>query len=143
MTKTYARVQDSVVQEIIQGVVDESGNELPIEECFTPEIVAMLVDVTDLSPMPGERWTYDGSVFTAYVPPAPSAQDILAANTSTRDAFLADATARIAPLQDAVDLDMATDADTSLLTQWKQYRVAVNRIDLTQASPVWPTAPAS
>jgi hypothetical protein len=47
----------------------------------------------------------------------------------------------IAPLQDAVDLDEATQAETDQLKKWKQYRVAVNRIDLTQASPVWPLQP--
>lgn len=64
-------------------------------------------------------------------------------NTGGRDTLLMQAALAIAPLQDAVDLDVATDAETALLKLWKQYRVAVNRVDLTQASPTWPIAPAS
>ncbi|WP_080981197.1 MULTISPECIES: tail fiber assembly protein [Ralstonia] len=67
---------------------------------------------------------------------------MLARNTSTRDALLGIATARIAPLQDAADLGVATSAESSALTSWKQYRVAVNRADLTQATPAWPSQPA-
>ncbi|KTT00107.1 hypothetical protein NS376_15975 [Pseudomonas oryzihabitans] len=74
--------------------------------------------------------------------PDPTPAEILAANTGERDFRLAAATLAIAPLQDAVDLDEATDAETALLKKWKQYRIAVNRVDLTAASTVWPTAPA-
>ena len=87
-------------------------------------------------------WTYADGAFTAppVVPPTPA--EILFTNTRSRDGMLAAATLAIAPLQDAVDLDDATDADTALLKKWKQYRVAVNRIDLTLAAPSWPVAPA-
>lgn len=48
----------------------------------------------------------------------------------------------IAPLQDAVDMDMATDEETALLTAWKKYRVLLNRVDTSTAPDiVWPTAP--
>lgn len=76
-------------------------------------------------------------------PPPPTPDEIKARNTNARDALLAAAALAIAPLQDAVDLDEATDEETALLKQWKQYRVAVNRVDLTQTSPTWPTAPGS
>lgn len=64
-------------------------------------------------------------------------------NAAARDILLSNAALAIAPLQDAVDLDEATDAETALLKQWKQYRVALNRVDLTQAAPAWPTPPSS
>lgn len=86
---------------------------------------------------------YANGVFAQPVPPQITPAEILANNTATRDALLNQAALAIAPLQDAVDLSMATSAETASLTLWKQYRVAVNRIDLTQASPVWPTAPAA
>ncbi|WP_082779139.1 tail fiber assembly protein [Burkholderia sp. PAMC 28687] len=75
------------------------------------------------------------------IPPTPA--EILSSNTSTRDTLLSQATSAIAPLQDAVDLDMATDADTAALKAWKTYRVLVNRVDLAQAYPAWPTAPSA
>lgn len=84
----------------------------------------------------------DDGLPVAVDPPPPTDDEIKTINTNTRDALLAAATLAIAPLQDAVDLDEATDADTALLKQWKQYRVAVNRVDLTQASPAWPAAPS-
>ncbi|WP_250865602.1 tail fiber assembly protein [Caballeronia sp. INSB1] len=154
--KTYARIDDGRVVEIISpasygsDVLDQSGNvvhhagdEIAIEDRFTSEFVSTLIDVTDVTPVPEQGWIYDGSTFAPYVPPAPTASDILARNTAIRDVALAHATAAIAPLQDAVDLDEATDAETALLKLWKQYRVAVNRVDLTIESPVWPTPPSA
>ena len=56
--------------------------------------------------------------------------------------LIADATIVIAPLQDAVDLGDATDEEVSLLKVWKSYRVALNRLDLSDAPNVnWPTKP--
>lgn len=52
---------------------------------------------------------------------------------------LAEASAAIAPLQDAVDLAMATDAEVAMLQGWKTYRVLLNRVDTSK--PVWPEVP--
>ncbi|EHP8466655.1 tail fiber assembly protein, partial [Salmonella enterica] len=49
------------------------------------------------------------------------------------------ATEKIAPLQDAVDLDEATDKEKASLLAWKKYRVQVNRVDTS--SPDWPDIP--
>lgn len=69
--------------------------------------------------------------------------DIVAANERERDARLAEATVRIAPLQDAFDLDLATDEEKTLLTQWRTYRMLVNRVDINLAGPEWPEQPAT
>lgn len=77
--------------------------------------------------------------------PPPNAEQVLASALALRDKLLAMATLRINPLQDAVDLDDATDADTALLKKWKQYRVAVNRIPDQDGFPNkidWPLQPA-
>ncbi|MBK5343915.1 tail fiber assembly protein [Pseudomonas sp. TH49] len=50
----------------------------------------------------------------------------------------------IAPLQDAVDIDDATDADVVLLKAWKKYRVALNRLPDDPGYPSnisWPVTP--
>ncbi|WP_283245270.1 tail fiber assembly protein [Pseudomonas sp. PCH44] len=55
------------------------------------------------------------------------------------------ADAAIAPLQDAVDLDMATDQEVALLKDWKRYRVALNRLPEQEGYPSaidWPAPPA-
>ncbi|MCC3262021.1 tail fiber assembly protein, partial [Paenibacillus polymyxa] len=50
----------------------------------------------------------------------------------------------IAPLQDAVDLDMATEEEKTMLADWKKYRVMLNRLDMTSAPEIdWPVAPAA
>lgn len=48
----------------------------------------------------------------------------------------------ITPLQDAVDIDDATEAELQALKAWKTYRVALNRLDLTIGSDItWPEIP--
>jgi hypothetical protein len=48
----------------------------------------------------------------------------------------------IAPLQDAVDLNMANTAEIARLESWKRYRVALNRLDITAAPDIdWPPIP--
>lgn len=47
----------------------------------------------------------------------------------------------IATLQDAVDLNMATDEETANLLEWKKYRVLLSRVDIN--TPVWPRLPAT
>ncbi|UOK36292.1 tail fiber assembly protein [Pseudomonas palleroniana] len=51
----------------------------------------------------------------------------------------------IAPLQDAVDVDEATDAELAAIKAWKKYRVALSRVvdqaDYPQAIQ-WPVIPA-
>jgi hypothetical protein len=136
----YAYVQDGRVVEVIAPMMDEEGNAIPIDRRFTPEFFAALVECDDTV---HEGMTYDGTSFAEYLPPAPSPAEILAANTATRDALLAQAAIAIAPLQDAVDLDEATAAESALLKLWKQYRVAVNRIDLTQTPVTWPAVPSA
>ncbi|MCZ9075222.1 tail fiber assembly protein, partial [Escherichia albertii] len=45
----------------------------------------------------------------------------------------------IATLQDAVDLDMATEEEKLSLTKWKKYRVLLNRVQPENAPDIeWP-----
>ncbi|WP_250489992.1 hypothetical protein [Caballeronia sp. INML2] len=55
--------QKNVVFEIINPLFDSDGLEYPIKERFTPEFVATLIDVTNISPQPQQGWIYDGGVF--------------------------------------------------------------------------------
>lgn len=51
----------------------------------------------------------------------------------------------IAPLQDAVDLDEATELEVAALKQWKRYRVVLNRLPDQPGYPAtidWPAPPA-
>lgn len=127
---TYALIEISTGMVINTIVLDESSNWTDPDGYITIQ-----TDVASIG------WGYMDGVFCApaVVPPAP--EDILRTNTATRDSLLSQASQAIAPLQDAVDLDDATPAEAALLKKWKQYRVAVNRIDLVLLAPAWPAAP--
>lgn len=59
----------------------------------------------------------------------------------TKSRLLQMASGKIAPLQDAVDLGIATDDEKAQLDEWKKYRVLVNRMDTS--APDWPEVPIS
>ncbi|WP_269476234.1 tail fiber assembly protein [Pseudomonas guariconensis] len=66
---------------------------------------------------------------------------VIAEITARRDV----ADRAIAPLQDAVDLDEATEAELAELKEWKRYRVALNRLPDQPGYPneiTWPVPPA-
>ncbi|WP_109866195.1 tail fiber assembly protein [Escherichia coli] len=81
----------------------------------------------------GERWVTDKA--------AKAAAEIAKANT-TKTALIKNATAKIDPLQDAVDLDMATDEEKSRYDAWRKYRVLLTRVDTSLAPDIpWPEPP--
>ncbi|WP_338885531.1 tail fiber assembly protein [Xenorhabdus sp. TH1] len=52
------------------------------------------------------------------------------------------ANSTVAPLQDVVDLNMATTAETSALTAWHKYRMLLNQVDCATAPDIqWPEQP--
>ncbi|HCB1655765.1 TPA: tail fiber assembly protein [Citrobacter farmeri] len=78
----------------------------------------------------GKKWVADAEAqHTADVAEAEQKKGFL----------LTEANIALTPLQDAFELDMATDAEKSLLLAWKKYRVLLMRVDT--AKPVWPTPP--
>ena len=69
--------------------------------------------------------------------------ELIAQAVAKKNSLLADAAAKISILQDAVDLDMATDEEAAALVAWKKYRVLLNRIDTSTAPDItWPEQPA-
>lgn len=64
-------------------------------------------------------------------------------NVRKKDSLMSVATVSVAPLQDAVDLEMATDEEIKSLNAWKKYRVLLNRIDANTAGDIkWPAVPS-
>ncbi|MBA7876262.1 MULTISPECIES: tail fiber assembly protein [Citrobacter] len=82
----------------------------------------------------GKKWIHDAEAEkTAQITQA----------TQQKESLLALASSKIAPLQDAVDLDIATEVETALLLAWKKYRVLLNRINPDDAPDIsWPDMPA-
>jgi len=128
--KTYARIEDQRVAEIV------SLNVKP-EKLYHPSLV--WVDITTLPEQPDVNYNYSDGVFTAPVTDAENAALI----ASSRLAAETDEANRIiAPLQDAVDISIATDAEIARLAEWKRYRVALSRIDTSKAPDIeWPVRP--
>ena len=79
------------------------------------------------------------------IPPEPTLEELENQALGQRDYLLSVAAIRIAPLQDAADLDEATPAEVALLKKWKQYRVSVNRVPDQPDYPLsitWPVEPS-
>lgn len=77
-------------------------------------------------------------------PPPETAESVRAQTLAERDFRLSQAAIRIAPLQDAVDIDVSTAEDKARLLSWKKYRVALNRIEEGERFPLsvdWPAPP--
>lgn len=70
-------------------------------------------------------------------------QAMLSAN-SRRDELLSVAGLRISPLQDAIDIGVASDESIKLLLSWKEYRIKVSEINQQSGYPLmiqWPEPP--
>lgn len=162
--KTYARIDNGVVVEIIlpvtwsediyQGGRDENGNprgpllhnqgdEIAIEDRFTAQFVATLVDITDMDPQPVEGWVDNDGVLEPYVAPPLTPQQILQRNQVTQANSLDTASRAMAPILVSLQLGDATDTETVQAKAWQAYYRALQAIDLTQENPEWPVVPES
>ncbi|ENQ8144812.1 tail fiber assembly protein [Salmonella enterica] len=95
-------------------------------------------NVTSVSP-DGEYQKWDGKAWVKDAAAEIAAQLRQAEETKKR--LLQMASEKIAPLQDAVDLGIATDDEKAQLDEWKKYRVLVNRVYTT--NPDWPDVPVN
>lgn len=68
--------------------------------------------------------------------------DLINSRLQKKQSLMASASSAIAPLQDAVDIGIATDDEKTTLDKWKNYRVVLNRLSVTSSNDVdWPTIP--
>ncbi|MEK9495100.1 tail fiber assembly protein [Photorhabdus sp. P32] len=75
--------------------------------------------------------------------PQPTKEELQQQAKSQKQQLIAEATNQIAPLQDAMDLNMANDEEKAQLVAWKKYQISLNRIDVTLAPDInWPEKPA-
>ncbi|WP_025858873.1 tail fiber assembly protein [Pseudomonas sp. CHM02] len=100
----------------------------------------LVVDAVEVGP--DEYWS---DLPIEIVPRPLTQEELLRLVNAERDQLLMLAAIRIAPLQDAADLDVATVSDAENLKLWKQYRIAVNRVGQQPGYPEiieWPPQPA-
>ncbi|MCG7368802.1 tail fiber assembly protein [Pantoea sp. ACRSH] len=75
--------------------------------------------------------------------PAPTVEELIALAESKRSKLRAEADAVIQPLQDASDLEIATENETSQLVGWKKYRVMLMRVNTEKPEDIeWPKKPS-
>lgn len=76
--------------------------------------------------------------------PPPTKSTLVAAAERKKAELLDVAGKAIAPLQDADDLTIATEAEAAQLRRWKLYRVQLSRINAQDAPEIdWPEAPSA
>lgn len=130
----YARIEGGVVIETLDIGVDPN-------EIFPPEI--------PWTPIPDEvpvtqGWLYDDETFSEPPPVEPDIPAMTAQAQMLIDARLAYSAARIGPLQDAVDMGIATPEEVEQLAAWKLYRIEVSRVPTQPGFPIdfqWPQMP--
>ena len=117
----------------VRGFTKDASSLFP-DECSVA-VVDSIPDGLDTS----GRWVWEGD---SVVERAPTKDELIALSNRQKNALIAEATAEIAPLQDAVDLDIATDMELAQLKAWKTYRVLLSRVDVNKAPDVdWPEKP--
>lgn len=123
-----------------------------------PQILYAFDDDVTATQGEGGSWTFTSGDGTELVGPYPSTlypSDDPTPPTvipgpaqvdSQRDALLQLAALRIAPMQDAQDLGVATEDEAAALVLWKKYRVDLNRVTQQPGYPqavVWPIEPGA
>lgn len=85
------------------------------------------------------NWVFkNGAIVPRDIPP--EEKELIA--RKTKSSLIDLAAKAMAPLQDAKELDIATDTELSQLKEWMAYRVAINRVDTSQSEDIeWPEAP--
>lgn len=74
--------------------------------------------------------------------PPPSREELIAQAELQKSSLRKVADSSIIPLQDAVDMGMATDEEVAALAEWKKYRILLNRVVTTSAPNInWPIPP--
>ncbi|HAK7668742.1 TPA: tail fiber assembly protein [Salmonella enterica] len=109
------------------------------EALYISELGPLPENVTTISP-DGQYEKWDGTKWVKDEEAEKAAR--LREAEETKKQLLQLATDKIAPLQDAVDLDEAADDEKARLLAWKKYRVQVNRVDTSTAPKIdWPKKP--
>ena len=112
----------------------ETGAETTMQEVGDiPEGYTTLKPRSEFDIWDGEKWVLDTEKQHQH--------DVNIA-TSQKKQLLSETNAEIEYLQDAIDADIATDAEKTRVAALKKYRVLLTRIDVNQAPNIeWPIAP--
>ncbi|WP_313383136.1 tail fiber assembly protein [Pantoea sp.] len=133
--KSWAIIKDGVV--INTFLWDGEG-------VYQHEEGTTLVEYDD-SNIAGPGYLYDGKSFSR--PPLTDEEQAIIDKqniesvSAMKQRLIDEATLNISILQDAVDMEMATDDEKASLSSWKKYRVLLNRVDVSGKNISWPSKP--
>lgn len=131
------------------GFYDFSIKDEYVKAGSWPDDAVRISNITYSELMDGQS---DGKIIAAdengnpvLVDPSPPTSDVLNNISKAKKAeLMAVASKEIAPLQDAVDLGIASEVESATLNEWKKYRVNLNRVDTSTAPEIeWPDVPVS
>ncbi|ENH3197277.1 tail fiber assembly protein [Enterobacter roggenkampii] len=135
----YALVKDG---QVINTIIWDGPQEAPIE--FGGGIIAIEITSNEVASI---GYSYSEGKFIA--PPLTEEEKAQIkdaaqqSNLSSKGYLMKEASQRISVLQDAVDLDMATEDEAAALALWKKYRVLLSRVDSNTAKEInWPEKPS-
>ncbi|QLJ63564.1 tail fiber assembly protein [Serratia marcescens] len=95
-----------------------------------PETVTIMKPMSDYDVWDADKWVKDEKA---------EANHIINEAENKKKMLIAIATENINTLNDALELDMATDEEKKQLVVWKKHRVELSRIDVNQAPDIdWP-----
>jgi hypothetical protein len=98
-----------------------------------PENVTLLSPDDNYQKWDGDKWVDDADAARAAR---------MAEITELKNMLMTQASIAIAPLQDAVELEIATSEEQAELAAWRKYRVLLNRTDPDASDIIWPEKPA-
>ncbi|WP_166184958.1 MULTISPECIES: tail fiber assembly protein [unclassified Providencia] len=108
----------------------------PIEIDFIgdlPDTLTLLEPKTEFDMWNGKKWITDTEAQKAA---------LVAEADNEKSQRLNEANSTITYLQEAVDVDLATEAEADALQEWKKYRVLLNRVDTSTVPNIeWPQKP--
>lgn len=142
MTTTYFSATTLWFYDLAEKAKYEAGIGWPADAV---EITADEIATFTGSPPEGYQLSHasDGKPAWGKIP-SPTVAELTAAAATLKAARIQEAADILAPLQDAVDLEMATDDEKARFNEWRKYRVLLNRVDTSKAPDItWPPVPAA
>lgn len=127
-----------VITSVVDKPIPERGNTFAVS-MFYPD--GMSVAELPLTEYP-EGVSIDGTWMFSNGKVVPVPVDYVANAVVKKQQLMAETMAIIAPLEDAVEFGISTEKEAILLTEWKKYRVLLNRVDTSKAPDIeWPEKP--
>ncbi|OHT23310.1 tail fiber assembly protein [Providencia stuartii] len=124
-------------------VIDHSGKTAYSTETRQPTEIDFIGDLPDTLTLLEPKTEFDKWDGKQWVTDTDAQKIALVAEADNEKAQrLNEANGTITYLQEAADVDLATESETAALQEWKKYRVLLNRVDTSTAPDIdWPKKP--